>query len=259
MSKLIGQLTEEEIVLGKYILNQYGLNASAVAAPITLKDLRGIQDVTLEPNESTEEVFHQGGGNESLEYVTDLKWEGQMTITGGEIRQIADLLGLTIGASGQYGIPQRMDPYPKGFISRRLYKRDGTTLIGVELLIDIILKHIPNIAGGLDLNNLTIPIKSNWSPYFLIDAEPVYDKFSGDGTTTDFTLSNTPVKIEDAANSLELVNDYAFFVKIKNSGDKVGTRQTSGFSITPSTKTLSFTTAPASGSEIEVLYAKATP
>jgi len=257
MSNLVSQLTEQEVVLGKYILNQYGLNASGVSAPITLTSLRGIQDITFDPEESTEKVFHQGGGMESLELTTEIRWSGQMQITGGQISQIATLLGLTMGASGQYGIPHRQNRLPKGFISRRIYKNDGSTLIGVELLIDIKIGHIPVISGGIDLNNLVIPIYSEWSPYFLVDAEPVYDKFSADGTMTEFILSSDPVKIETASNSQELVNDYAFFVKIKGSGDTVGTRQTTDFSITPETKTLSFTSAPAEGSEIEVLYAKA--
>jgi len=254
---LISQLTESEIVLGKFILNQYGLNAATVAAPVVLSDLRGIQDITLEPNESIEEIFHQGAGNESLEYITEIKWEGNMIITGGKVSQIATLLGLTLGVSGQYGIPHRMDPYPKGFISRAIYQNDGTTLIGYELLIDIILKNIPLLSGGLDLHNLSIPVKSAWSPYFLIGASPVYDKFAGNGTLDTFTLSDNPVKIEVSASSEELVNDYAFFVKIKESGDVVGTRQTSGFTITPATPNIVFADPPPASSQVEILYCAA--
>ena len=86
-------------------------------------------------------------------------------------------------------------------------------------------------------------------------AELVYEQFDGDGSTTDFVLGNTPLNLATAASWDHLYFDDFVYIKTKASTASTGTIQTSGYSLT--TATITATTAPASGTTLQVLYAKA--
>lgn len=255
----LGSPNVDEVVFGKHTLNLYGLQNSAAAAPVSVTQLRGIQEVTFDPNISTEDIFQQGGGDDALKYATNVEWNGQLTILGGLLSQQATLLGLTMGAAGQYGIPLRSNHESIGYIERKIYKKDNVTLIGSQIIPDIKFGDI-NLPGPIEQAQMTIPIYSERSPMLLVDAVAVYDTFDGNGTLTAFTPSSTPVKIQAdlLAPSNELVTIYDFWVKVWASGDREGTRQMSGYTITPATPVLTFDTAPVAGTLIGLLYAKAT-
>ena len=114
---------------------------------------------------------------------------------------------------------------------------------------------VPGFENPLDYTDVTIPFHTYHMPLFIASGtELVYDVFTGDGSTTSFTLSDTPLKIATASDYRDLVLDNVIFVKVKASGASEGTRQTSGISY--SAGAVSFTTAPASGSSIQILYVK---
>lgn len=257
MSKLTA-LTPDEVVIGKHTLNLYGLQNSAAAAPVSQSQLRGIQEVNMDPANEYDEVFHQGGGDDSLQLQTKARWNGSLVMEGALISQIATIMGITLGSSGQYGLSLTSNHESVGFISRKIYKKDNASLLYTQVYPDIKLDDI-SLSGPIDRMQITLPIYAERSPYLLSGAVPVYDVFTGDGSTTTFTPSSTPVKIEEDLNAPnnDLITIYDFFVKVWASGDRVGTLQTSGYSITPATPVLTFDTAPASGEKIGMLYAAA--
>lgn len=248
----------EEVVYGKHTLNLYGLQNASAAAPVSTTQLRGIQELNLDPNITEEDIFHQGGGDDSLKYPVTVEWLGNLQVLGGKISQIATLLGLTLGSSGQYALPHRGNNESIGFIERKIYRKDDSTLIGSQIIPDVKIGHIP-IAGPLDQAQLNIPLIAAKSPYTLVGAVARYDVWAADGSTTTFTPSGTPVKIQEDldAPGNELVTIYDFWVKHWASGDRVGTQQMSGYTITPATPVLTFDSAPASG-KVGMLYAVAT-
>jgi len=254
----LGAPAAADVVLGKHTLNLYGRQLAAAAAPVTLTQIGGIQELTMDPNITKENVFQQGGGEDKLKLVTEKEWAGQITINGGMLAQLATLLGLTMGSGGQYAIPHLSNDEAIGFITRRIYLKDNVTLVGEQVICDVKFGDIP-VAGPLDKADLVLPIFSDYSPYTLLDAYAVYDTFTADGVETDFTPSETPVQIQEDLNAPnnELSNIYAFWVKHFASGARVGTRQLTGITITPGTPILTFGTAPAAGT-VGMLYAAAT-
>lgn len=253
----LGAPKAADVVLGKHTLNLYGLQDQSVAAPVSLSQLKGIQEVSLSPNISRENIFQQGGGEDKLKYATEKEWNGTLTMKGGQLSQLATLLGLTMGSSGQYGIPHLSTDEPIGFITRRIYQKDNVTLIGEQVIPDVKFGDI-GIEGPMDQADIQVPIFSDYQPFTLIGAQTVYDLFTTNGTTTSFTPSSTPVAIQADLNAPnnELANIYAFWLKHWATGDRVGTRQLSGYTITPATPVITFTTAPAAG-KLGYLYAKA--
>lgn len=250
--------TVSEVVHGKHTLNLYGLQNAAAAAPVSQSELRGIQELNISPSIDYEDVFHQGGGNDSLQYASKVKWEGELSMLGGVAdTNLAALLGITLGAGGQYGMSLRSSHEAIGFIARKIYQKDNATLIGCLVIPDVKIGDM-EWPGPIDMANVSIPIYSELSPYILDGAVPVYDVWTADGVDVDFTPSSTPVKIQEdlLAPNNELITIYDFFVKHFATGDRVGTIQTSGYTQTPGTPVLSFSTAPAAG-KVGMLYAAA--
>jgi len=256
MSTILGQPSISEVVLGKHTLNLYGLQNAAAAAPVTLTQVRGIQEVSLDPNISTEKIFHQGGGDEALDYPMEIEWSGQLTMLGGLIdTNLNAMLGLSLGTS-QYAMPLRSTRQPVGFIQRKVYQKDSVTIIGSWLIPDVIIGDIP-VSGALDRADLNIPIYSYWSPYWIDGAaDVVYDVWTVSAAT--YTPSSTPIAIQAAITgpNNELVTQYDFFVKHWATGATLGTRcnaNVNPYTQTPATPVLTFTTTPAAG-KVSMLY-----
>jgi hypothetical protein len=101
-----------------------------------------------------------------------------------------------------------------------------------------------------------VPFYSRFIPVKLAaGARCVLDKFNGDGSTTTFTLSQTPLNLMDMNVGLkdEFVLDNVIYVETKSSTATVGTLVKKDITIVGTT--LTFSTAPAAGTTVEVFYA----
>ena len=262
VGNFLGAPAEVDIVDGLFNLNRFFRYEDAVATNIQPTDLDSLQSIS--PNapsfQRQDRVYQLGGGNNAREIRTKYRYDGTMEVlTGGVLDMLSTMLGITYGSGGDYAAQMRMPRHPIGAIESIWMQEDGTHLFTV-VYQDIILREFnPNhVMDGLVTTQ--IPFYAEHDSFFVHDgAELCYDKFDGDGSTVEFTLSATPLTAITRASAYadeDWVGDELVFVKVKESGDTEGTRQTSG--VSNSTTTLTFTTAPTAGAEVEVLYLKAT-
>jgi hypothetical protein len=85
--------------------------------------------------------------------------------------------------------------------------------------------------------------------------EAVYDVFTGDGSTVAFTTSGTALSLGTASTEKYLDYDKLAYVKEQATGASTGTLKKTGYSL--ASTTLTATTAPATGTKVQVLYVKA--
>jgi hypothetical protein len=259
---LTGQLaapTKDALQKGRFTLNRVYRCEASVAAPVSASNISYIQSVTLDPATFDEtEIFHQGGGDESTTDRINYRWTGSINVLKGKAPYVlSQLRGITWDTGNDAAIPLRWDnDYPQVHWEAIVRKSDNTDHIFTLLIQDMVIDD-PGFDNPLDYSDLTIPFHTKHMPLFVAeDAEVVYDEFSGDGSTTDFTLSSTPLNLATASSYEDLVLDNIVHCKVKASGESTGTRQTSGISVSGTTFT--FTSAPAAGSTVQVLYVKAT-
>jgi len=259
----LGKPDATSIIKGKFSLFEYFSELASVAAPVAAVQIEDIQDFGMNAMSQTDEkIFHYGGGKD---YRLAEEYDGEYTgtlqmLAGGMGRIIAALLGKTYTLAGEASLPLGHLPrYPLCHIQAFLRRVDNLTHIKSVVLQDLIFDPIA-YPVAMGLNTIDLPFRSNYDPFELVaGAEMVFDKFSGDGSTTDFTLSSTPLDMVTATESHLVDWDFntAAFVKVKLSGEDTGTRQKGTCTITGTT--LAFSTAPAASSEISCFYAKATP
>lgn len=252
--------TKDALQKGKFTLNQYLRCEASVAAPVSWNNLSYIQSVTLGPATFDETmIFHQGGGDEKTKDRTNYNWIGNINLLKGKGPEgLASLRGITWNSSGDdAGIPLRVDnDYPMIHWQSLIRKSDNSDHLFTLLIQDMVIDD-PGFDNPLDYADFGMPFHTQHMPILLAeDAQAVYDEFNADGSTTNFTLSSTPLTIATASDYDDLVLDNVVFVKVKASGDSTGTRQTSGISY--SGGDIVFTTAPAVSSIVQVLYAKLT-
>ncbi len=260
----LGAPVKEVFIDNENALHRYTLvNPAAAAAPVTPVDIYGVQDVTpgAVTYKKTFEGFQQGGRGERRkiklqpEYNVDVK-----IFLKDALALVPALLGRTWGVGGDYGMPLAFEDKPLVNLES-IYRLPSSVHAGSYICPDLILKEFsPNF--GNDGHIVTLPFYSKFLP-FPIKAgnEMVYDVFTADGSSLNYTLSATPLDITDVVARPNLpdlgwVLDNCVYVKVRASGADIATLQTSGFQITGTD--LAFTVAPAAGSKIEVYYAKAT-
>ena len=252
-----------QVVDAKYSLNQIYINEAGAAEPVAETELDGIQSVTQDaPTPGiSEEVFHQAGGDESAFDQKD--WRYELTISmiyGYWAVALASIQAITHSDAGEAGLINKFSPHPLFTLERFLRQKDNETHILSEVYQDLVLMPV-GAPGEMGTNNL-IDIKcfSKHDNFTLASGTQLeYDVFAGDGSTVVFGLSSTPLAITDVSDlgreDWELAN--AVYVKVKLTGENTGTRQATGISLTNSD--LTFTTAPAASSEIQILFVIATP
>jgi hypothetical protein len=255
----LGRPDITSVLKGKFAYVRFFRDAATPAAPIAEVSIEDIQDISVNAMSQTDEkVFHYGGGKEyRLVDEFDGEYTGSMKLlSGGVPRFLAALLGKTWTLAGEAALPLGHLPrYPLCSIEAVLRKTDNYTHVQSYVYQDLIFDPLaPAIA--MDTNQVDIPFRSNYDPFALpADAKMIMDKFSGDGSTTVFTLSQTPLTLVTATASW--LTDWDFntvaFVKLKLSAEDCGTRQKSGLTIV--SKTVTFDDAPAAGSEITAFYA----
>lgn len=259
----LGAPVKEVFIDSEQALHRYTLINAAAAAPVAPVNIYGVQDVT--PGgvtfKKTFEGFQQGGRGERRkiemlpEYNVDIKIFHKDALT-----LVPAILGQSWGTD-MYAIPLAFKDVPLINLESIYRLPDGATHAGSLVCPDLILKsYAPNF--GADGHILTLPFYSKFLPFELKGGyEMVYDVFSADGSAVAFTISATPiaaVDVSDFSNLSDLgwVLDNAIYVKVRASGADTAVLQTSGITLTGTT--LTFTTAPAAGSRVEIYYVKAT-
>lgn len=247
---------------GKYTLARLHRLAATTAAPVTPVNIYGIQGVSADPPAPTieREVFQQGGGDESLLIKRGFRYSGSLSIKSGAVGAfISNMLGKTWTTAGEAALPMRMPDIPLACLELVARREDNSTHLFSKVFQDVILRET-NFGSPMEDEVIDIPFYSKHDPFILASgAEMVLDKFDGDGSTTDFTLSGTPLTLVETDDDYrdDWAVDTLVYVKIWASATATeGTRQMSGISET--TGTLTITTAPTAAQTVEVLYAVAT-
>ena len=257
--EILEALNDDLMVDGQYALTRMFNIGAAVATNIQPTNLSGIQDASIgemAPQQSNE-VFHQGGGEDSLISERNFRFTGNMKIKAGYLGQvIAGLLGKTWGSTGEYALPSRIPQTPIAAFEAVLRTPDNTHIASV-CMQDVIIKPFswnqPMLNAEATLNFYG---RHDW---FLLASGAMLclDKFTADGLTTDFALSGTPLNLVTVTDKgrEDWLLDNIVYVKVRSSATAQGARQKSG--VTFSTGNITFSSAPANGSIVEVLYAKA--
>jgi hypothetical protein len=203
-------------------------------------------------------VFQQGGGEERLVIKSNAKYEGTIDMLAGDVGDfLANVLGVTWSSAGYLAHPLHFDSYPKFSLESVCRRQDNSTHLVSKCFQDCILREF-NFGSPNEMEVVSVPFYSYHDPFLLKSGyHMVYDVFSGTGSTVEFTLTSTAVKLTNVA--LEAHSDWVLdsmaFCKVKLTADSTGTRQKSG--ITFGTNKITFTTAPAASSRVEVWYAVA--
>jgi len=203
--------------------------------------------------------MQQGGGDDKFVHRSDYEFEITVNFLTGDVPQfMSNLYGYTAGPTDGYAMPNR--PHSFAIIIWEAVCRNakGEHQFS-EVWQDLILSSWA-ISQPMEDGTVDIVFYGHHDSFILYEnAEVVVDKFDGDGSTTSFTLSGTPLKL---VNSSDLQNedwhlDNMIYVKEKLSSQNTGVRIKSG--VSESAGALDFTGygAPASGSEVIAAYAKA--
>lgn len=243
---------------GKYTSNRiYQVEASA-AAPVSATNMNYITAVDVDDGApTTTDIFQQGGGDERSRKYTGWMWSGTITVLKGKLPYvISQLLNVTWDTGNDAAIPFKIpDDYPHVHWEAICRKKDNTDHLYTLLIQDMIISH-SSFSNPLDMADAQIPFHTYYPPVWIAeDAEVVYDVFTGDGSTTNFTASSTPLSLLTAADHDDFTLAQAVSIKEKASGDSTGTRQNSGYSY--SGGDFVATTAPAASTLVQILYAKA--
>lgn len=253
----IGSPGVDVILEGKNTLNRIVRVEASVGAPVQPTNLHGIINLEIDNGSSDEiEVFQQGAGDERTTYRSNYKWSGTITVHKGKLPYVlAQLLGISWEISEQPLLPFKLiNNFPKVHWEAVFRKKDNSTHAFTVIIPEMIIDPVA-ISNALENSEQTIPFHTYFPPCFLkANAELVYDQFMADGSTTEFTASSTPLNLLDASNYEDFFLNYAILIKEKASGDSTGTKKMSGYSY--SSGKFIASTAPASGTIVQILYAK---
>ena len=243
---------------GKYTSNRiYQVEASA-ATPVSATNMNYIIGVDVDDGApDTMEIFQQGGGNERSVLERSWKWSGTITVHKGKMPYVlSQLLNVTWDTGNDAAMPFKIpDDYPHVHWEAICREKDNTTHLFTLLIQDMIIEK-SGFSNPLDAADGTIPIHPYYPPIYLAaNSEVVYDGFTGDGSTTTFAASSTPLNLLTASNHDDFIINQAVSIKEKASTASTGTRQNSGYSYSGGNWVAS--TAPAASTLVQVLYAKA--
>lgn len=245
---------------GYYTLNRIWRCEAAVAAPVTPTNLNYIVQIEIgEPSYRVDvDVYQQGGGDDYTKVRKGPTWTGTITVLGGKIGDVLkDIFGLTWSTAGDAMVAlNHDDDYPEIIWEAVCRDVDNSTHLFSLIIQDLVIDS-KGLSSPMEYSDETIPFHTYHMPFLLCSgSELVYDQFAGDGSTTDFTASSTPLNLTTASNYDDLVLDDCVFIKTKTSTASTGTRQKSGVSAAGGVFT--YSTAPAASSTVQLLYAKAT-
>jgi len=254
----LGAPGENAEVYGRFTdVRIYKCEAATTPQVVASDDLEGLQGYSIgDPDvELSAKVLQMGGGNKSRNVEIGYEWGVDLEFLPGEVQnQLAAIRGVTFNKSNDAFLPMvKQDDYPDVIIEALIRAQDNDEHLMSLIIPDAKIGSIP-FSQTLESENITLPLKTQIAPGFLCaDAAICYEQFTGDGSTTAFTLTNTPLNLTTASTWDHLYFDDFIYIKKKVSTASEGTIQTSGFSL--SGTTLTATSAPASGTVVQVLYA----
>lgn len=260
VSDFLSAPTINSVPEGVDALHRVWVLGDSTAAPITPRNVTGVQNITASPftPQMTKQVYQQGSGEDAYyEKRSRFEYDFTVQLLSGEVEAfIADIKNITMGTD--YALPMTAHSDPLIHWEIVVRKPDGTHLFS-KVYRDLILREW-NFNSPMEDEIVDIPFKSRFSPFMLYTgAELVVDKFAGSGSTTDFTLSSTPINLSDVSTHREHIDwywDELVGIIYKTSAQDFGTHVRTGYS--NSGTTLTATTAPAASSVLTVTYAKMT-
>jgi len=256
----MGAPEAEKLVQGKFTLGRFYRCEAEAAAPVASTNITGLQAWEFgEPDvDFSAKIFQQGGGDEHTVIERGFRWSGTLSFLKGDSwDRLAEMRGVTLGKTNNAILPlYKENDYPQFIFEGIVRQSDNNTHLGSVVIPDMILGHI-SWDHPLDDSLFVLPWASKRFPFLMTDgAELVYDVFTGDGSTTSFTLSSTPLTLSTATNWRLMDYDTLYYVKEKASTASTGTLQRTGYEVDG--VTLTKTSAPEAGTLVQVLYAKAT-
>lgn len=255
----MGAPSPEKLVLGTETLGRFHRCEASVAAPVTPVNFTGLQDWNIDAPTIgySKELFQQGGGQESTMVDRRRRWSGTLSFLKGDSwTQMAAMLGITFASASEAMMPMyKENDYPDFVFEGIIRQSDNTTHYASVVIPDITLGDVA-WSHPIDDALVVIPFTTKRFPFWIPSGtEIVLDKFTGTGSTTEFTLSATPLTWTSSYYHLSTYDSF-IYVKEKASGDSTGTIMTTGYSNV--TTTLTAATAPAASAEVSVLYIKET-
>ncbi len=249
-------------VPGKATLHRYHLIPATVAAPVTAVNMTDILEVTADPVTFAvnQELLQQGGGEEKINYQGEPSYNLKIKMYGRQVAAfMAAILNTTYSVAGYKARAHVYEDYPAINLESIFRLPNNLTHVGSKVYQELIPQQM-NSGSAMGNQEVEVPFKSKYVPFELLAGyEMVLDKYTGDGSTTAFTLSSTPVPLWDATKgwNQQFLLDNVVYIKVWTSATaKAGTRQKSGVSVVGTA--LTFTTAPVAGEIVECFYAKAT-
>jgi len=258
-NKWNGAPTPDKIVFGKYNYHRmWILNPAAAAAPLTPVEVLGVQNINSGPMTpgTTKNFMQQSGGDEKYVYRSDYEFEITVNMLSGDVPTfIANLYSRTLGATDGYALPMRAHAYPLIIWEAVCRMPDGTHLFS-EVWQDLILSSW-TVSQPMEDGTTDITFFGHHDSFLLYkNAQIVVDQFDGDDSTTNFTLSSSPLKCLDASDLQheDWTLDNLIYVKEKTSSQNTGVRILSGASLTGTDLDVSGYGTPATGSIITAAY-----
>lgn len=249
----------DNYVEGRYVEHHIWRCEATAAAPVVPICITELMTLSINKAEWDQDnrIFSQGSGDLPTRIKRGIKISGTLSFSKGTvITQLAAILGLTMGSTNTNAIPGYIDKDEPHIIWEACArKRDNLTHLHSVVIPDMI---IDDWAYDNPMENSDFSIDwHSYFPYFVLytGREVVYDTYTGDGSTTAFTLSGTPINLWTASNYDLLDYDTLVYVKEKASGATTGTFKKSGY--TQATTTLTAAPAPAASTIVQCLYVKA--
>ena len=258
----LGALSPDALVSGRNTLHRAFIHGSGVSSNVTPVNLIAVKSVDSDKvsYERAERYYQQGGGDDPLMWNVGPSHGVRITVYAGQMPAfLASLMGVaTFGTSGYAAQNLTFDSLARFDTESIFRKKDNYTHKFSVVHQDLIIQPFA-MNSAMEDNDAVLEAMSFHDPVILAPgAEVVYSQFTGDGSTTSFTLPYTPLNLRDIAvgNADDWFLEKLIYVKLKATTDSQGTRQKSGASLTGSN--LIFTTAPAAGTIVQTLGAKAT-
>ncbi|MBN2410841.1 hypothetical protein JXQ31_04050 [candidate division KSB1 bacterium] len=250
----------DKIVNGTFTLNRIFRLETPPAAPVSPVNIGGIREITAGPlkPQINRQVFPEncyGPADLGCLY----HYAGTIRIESGCAGSfMSSLLGCNWSTAGYSAMALSFPDFPLAVLESVCRREDNETHLFSKVYQDIMLRNF-NFGSVPGEEIVEIPFYSRHSAFLLCaGTETVLDKFTGDGETTEFTLSAAPLNLLDP-NSFS-AGDWDFdnlvYVKIKQLNALSGTRQRDGVSVNGST--LLFDNPPPVDSQVSVLYARLT-
>ena len=217
-------------------LHRVWVLADSVAAPITPRNVLGVQNLTTSAftPQITKQVYQQGSGEDAY-YEKRSRFQHDFTVQmlSGDVEAfIADIKNITMGTD--YALPMTAHSDPLIHWEQIVRQPDGTHIFS-RVWRDLILREWM-FNSPMEDEVVDIPFYSRFSPFMLYTGtELVVDRYTGDGSTTALTLSSTPINLSDVSAHVEHIDwyyDEMVEIIYKTSTETFGTHARTGWSNT---------------------------